>query len=138
MYHPINPEMSRNKYNILAKNNFAIEKSPVETEDISLVFETSLVISGTKYPEPKTKYTFNFISFSEPEVIKLFFISISDSKPNGIYYGYDASAECIVVSFIQLEVGKRYGIYGRLRKGKVVHCIKAEELCYRTLCYEIF
>ena len=113
--------MSGEKYNILVKNNFTMESSPAKTEDLSLALESSLILSGTKYPEPKTRLRFNFISTSRHSIIKLFFITISYSKPNGVYYGFDASERCVVISSIQLEVGRRYEIYGRLRKERTIH-----------------
>lgn len=132
--------MPKSKYNILVENKVVAESSPAKSEDISLAREPSLTLLGTKYPEPRTRSTFDFISTSQPGLIKLFFITISHSRPNGIYYGFDSSEGCVVVSSTYLETGRRYGIYGRLRNGttKLVHCIAARELCHKTLCYEMF
>lgn len=132
--------MSREKYSIISRNDPGVESSPEKQGDLSLVFDSSLVLLGTKYLEPRTRHTFSFISASMFNIVKPFLVTISGARPNGIYHGFDASEECVVASLTHLEVGKRYRIYGRLRMWgrKVLHCITAEEICYRTMCYETF
>lgn len=124
------------KYSILSSRE--AEETP--EADISLALESSLILSGTKYPAPRTRATFNFIATSPLDVVRRFFITISRARPNGVYIGFDASEECVVLSTAHLEVGQRYSIYGRLRRGRprTVHCMQIEELCCRRLCYEMF
>ncbi|AFM99363.1 hypothetical protein EHEL_110890 [Encephalitozoon hellem ATCC 50504] len=131
--------MPKNRYNILVEKSDARD-SPVNQEDLSLTLESSLVLSGTKYPEPRTRISFSFVSASELGVIKLFFVTITHSRSSGEYYGFDSSESCVVIFPNKLNVGRRYEIYGRLehKSRKVLYCISAKEICYRRLCYEIF
>ncbi|ADM12588.1 uncharacterized protein Eint_110880 [Encephalitozoon intestinalis ATCC 50506] len=132
--------MPKNKYNILAEKPQDPKDSPANEENLSLAFESSLILSGTKYPEPRTRIAFNFISTCEHGVVKLFFVTVTHAKSDQEYYGLDASDNCVIVSSDKLETGKRYEIYGRLEGGtpKTLHCVEIREICYRRLCYEIF
>lgn len=130
--------MAIKKYNFLDSRSLILNSSL--SNDISLALETSVVLSGPKYPTPKTRITFNFLKTAILNVVKQFFITVSHAKPNGIYYGFDASERCVILSPIQLDVGKRYSIYGRLRRRKILYleCIKIQNMNYKNLCYEIF
>ncbi|CAD26011.1 hypothetical protein [Encephalitozoon cuniculi GB-M1] len=132
--------MPKDKYNILAKTRSSTEGSPAKEGDLTLELEASLVLSGTKYPEPRTRIAFSFISTSKPGVIRLFFVTITHSRSNREYYGFDASESCVVISPDRLEAGKRYEAYGRLgrKEPKTLYCVDVKEICYRRLCYEIF
>ncbi|AFN84070.1 hypothetical protein EROM_110880 [Encephalitozoon romaleae SJ-2008] len=132
--------MARRRYNILAEGCSDAKDSPAKHPDLSLTLESSLILSGTKYPEPRTRISFSFISTAESGVIKLFFVTITHSKSNSEYYGFDSSESCTIVSPDRLDVGKRYEIYGKLehRSPRVLYCASIREICYRRLCYEIF
>lgn len=131
--------MGRDKYNVLGRAAGPKDAQP-PPDDMSLVLESSLVLSGTKYPEPRTRLTFSFVAMSRPGIVRLFFITITRLGPGGTYHGFDASGGCMVVSPSRLAVGKRYEIYGRLgaRRPRTLYCIESKAMCYRRLCYEIF
>lgn len=132
--------MARNRYNILVEGCPDTKDSPSKHPNLSLALESSLILSGAKYPEPRTRISFSFISTSESGVIKLFFVTITHSKSSTEYYGFDSSESCTIISTDRLDVGKRYEIYGRLehRSPRVLYCANIREICYRRLCYEIF
>jgi hypothetical protein len=112
--------------------------SSAAEEDLSLALESSLVLCDTKYPAPKTSIGINFISTAEPHRIKLFFITVASTEAGGVYSGFDASSRCTILCSAALEVGRRYAMYGRLCEKRVLRCIKASSIVYRTLCYEVF
>ncbi|KAH9410627.1 hypothetical protein HK407_12g17580 [Ordospora pajunii] len=115
------------------------QQADTKQGDLSLTHEASVVLLGTKYPKPRPRLTFSFIATAEANVVKLFFITITHAMRNGIYYGYDSSSGCVVVSIAKLCPGRRYQMYGRLKGNKTrLHCIWARKICYRSMCHQIF
>ncbi|TBU17760.1 hypothetical protein CWI42_120900 [Ordospora colligata] len=116
-----------------------LQQTDVKQSDLSLTHEASVVLLGTKYTKPRPRLTFSFIATAEANVIKLFFVTITHAMRNGIYYGYDSSSGCVIVSITKLYPGRRYQMYGRLKgRHNRLHCIWAHKICYRSMCHQIF
>ena len=124
------------KYNIFKEKNLELSKIKEESS-CSIYKESSTFLRSCRCPETPTKMQFNFLTCSQFNEVKIFFITITKKKFSNVYYGYDSTSFCLVRYGYELKPGQRYIIYGKLSKLKLyfIDCICAEEIVYKDLCY---
>jgi hypothetical protein len=111
----------------------------IDSSNISLAFESSLVLKGTKYMKNKSKLEICFLKYSPLNVVKAFFITVTKQISPVKWFGYDSSCRCILETNVRLVPLKRYEVYGRLRKTKylIVEVLRIYPINYKDLIYQV-
>ncbi|KAL6121599.1 hypothetical protein NUSPORA_01465 [Nucleospora cyclopteri] len=81
------------------------------------------------------KYVFNFLIENKFDLVLPYFVYIRRQRNAYVYYGYDASSFVIVKSLENLQINKRYILYGKLQKGKFYYLesIKKNDIDFNKL-----
>ncbi|KAI5150521.1 hypothetical protein ENBRE01_1549 [Enteropsectra breve] len=114
-----------------------------EKEHSSTTFPTSAMNDSSTFlrsgfcKNPKTKMHFTFLTAVPYFQIIPLFITITHRKYTNLYYGYDSTAFCLVKSEDELQIRKRYIIYGKVSKSKTyfIESYGHEQIEYKKLCH---
>ncbi|EJW03942.1 hypothetical protein EDEG_01768 [Edhazardia aedis USNM 41457] len=121
--------MTLKKFNIFKK----VQKYN-DDGDISAVFETSLVLRSSKYPEKSTKLVLNFLKYPKEDAISMFIITVKSKLKQNIYSVFDATLNLQMIDKTDSKIvsGDLYIVYG-----KIVNKILLVETIKRVNFFEI-